>query len=159
MTAIKMLMSGYFFFLATGNLNAQNGTVASGGNASGTGGTVTYSIGLINYTIASGTGGTSTLGIQQPFEIFVTGIVGPEGNLSAEVYPNPADRFVVLRLNNSTNQNLSYALFDMQGRIIGLEEVNTQQVIIPVTGLAGGAYLIKVMNSNEVKTFKIIKNQ
>jgi hypothetical protein len=159
MTSIKTMVLGCFLFGSTGNLNAQDGTVAAGGNASGTGGTVNYSIGVINYTTASGTGGSASLGIQQPFEIFATAIATDGGNLSAQVYPNPAADFVVLRLNNSVNQNLSYALFDMQGRIIAQQKVYTQQVIIPIAELANGAYFIKVLNNTEVKTFKIIKNQ
>jgi len=50
-------------------LQAQVAIPASGGNATGTGGTVSYSVGQVFYTINTGTTGFIVQGVQQPFEI------------------------------------------------------------------------------------------
>ena len=49
-------------------LFAQQGFVAAGGEATGTGGTVSYSVGQVDYFTATGATGVLTLGLQQPFE-------------------------------------------------------------------------------------------
>ncbi len=48
------------------SLMAQQGNVAAGGQAVGAGGSVSYSIGQVNYLSASGTGGSLNQGLQQP---------------------------------------------------------------------------------------------
>jgi hypothetical protein len=51
-------------------LHAQNAMFASGGVGSGTGGSISYTIGQVGYKSNSSTGGLAALGIQQPFEMF-----------------------------------------------------------------------------------------
>lgn len=43
------------------------------GNATGTGGTSSYSIGQVVYASATGTNDSVNQGMQQPFEIFILG--------------------------------------------------------------------------------------
>ncbi len=52
-------------------LHAQESTTASGGEASGDGGTVSYSVGQVVYGTHSGTTGSVSEGIQQAYEISV----------------------------------------------------------------------------------------
>ncbi|MGC8754863.1 MAG: hypothetical protein ACP5QJ_07625, partial [Thermosulfidibacteraceae bacterium] len=52
-------------------LQAQESVNATGGNASGNGGTVAYSVGQVVYTTNTGTNGSVAQGVQQPFEISV----------------------------------------------------------------------------------------
>jgi hypothetical protein len=54
----------------TFKLSAQQSTNTAGGNATGTGGTVSFSVGQINYTTNIGTGGSACQGVQQPYEIY-----------------------------------------------------------------------------------------
>ncbi len=49
-------------------LLAQNGAVASGGEATGTGGNVSFSVGQTDYINLTSTNHSSNQGIQQPFE-------------------------------------------------------------------------------------------
>ena len=81
-------------------LQAQEAIPATGGNGSGSGGSVSYTVGQIVYTTITGTNGSSAQGVQQPFEIsVVTGI--PEAkDISIEiiVYPNPAQDFIMLKI-------------------------------------------------------------
>jgi hypothetical protein len=50
----------------TTDLLAQHGNVAAGGQATGAGGTASYSIGQVNYLTASGNNGSLIQGLQQP---------------------------------------------------------------------------------------------
>jgi hypothetical protein len=52
--------------LVSFNLSAQQGNVAAGGDATGTGGTMSYSIGQTDYLMYSSTQGSLSLGLQQP---------------------------------------------------------------------------------------------
>jgi hypothetical protein len=53
-------------------LNAQTGIAAGGGNATGSGGSVSYSIGQVFYMMNTGTTGSVLQGVQQPWEISQT---------------------------------------------------------------------------------------
>ena len=56
-------------------LQAQESVNATGGNALGSGGSVSYSVGQLTYQTHVGTNGSVAEGVQQPFEIsVVTGI-------------------------------------------------------------------------------------
>jgi hypothetical protein len=50
-------------------LAMQNTIPAAGGNAKGSGGSASFTVGQIFYTKLSGTNGTVIQGIQQPYEI------------------------------------------------------------------------------------------
>ena len=75
---------------------------AAGGNASGTGGSVSYSVGQLFFTTAFGTYGSVSEGVQQPFEISVlSGVEDITGiDLYYSVYPNPTIGKLTLNLKN-----------------------------------------------------------
>ena len=50
---------------------AQQAITATGGNASGSGGTVAYSVGQIIYATNTGTTGSVAQGVHQPYEISI----------------------------------------------------------------------------------------
>lgn len=139
---------------------AQENTDALGGMAYGTGGSVSYSIGQIDYESAADAGGSIGQGLQQPYEIMiVSGIEDNDINLAFAVYPNPTADFVVLSVQNANTLNMTYALFDIEGKLIEKQEVNGSQTTIAMKDLANGIYFIKVLRkSTEVKIFKVIKN-
>ncbi|MCK4748161.1 MAG: hypothetical protein KAT15_14025, partial [Bacteroidales bacterium] len=56
-------------------LNAQEAIPATGGEANGSGGTVSYTVGQLLYHTQSANSGTVAQGVQQPFEILeLTGV-------------------------------------------------------------------------------------
>jgi hypothetical protein len=141
-------------------LEAQNGTVSSGGEASGTGGSASYSIGQVDYITENGSGGTITQGLQQPYEILVvTGMEAKDINLSASVYPNPTADQVTLSVKNLSVSNMIYILSDVQGKTIKRNNLSGNETQVRMDELSKGIYFLKVLDSNkEVKTFKIVKN-
>jgi hypothetical protein len=144
-------------------LRAQTGFPASGSNASGSGGTVSYSVGQVFYTTKGTPGSTSTAaeGVQQPWEIsVVTGIEEASGiTLQCTVSPNPTADFVNLKVDNYKTENLTYQLYDISGKLLENEKVQGSQTVISMKALAVATYFLKVTDNNkEVKTFKIIKH-
>lgn len=146
-----------FFFSST---QAQNIIPATGGNTTSSGGSVSYTVGQIVYTSSSGTNGSVDPGVQQPYEISViTGINDPIGiNLICTAYPNPVNDFLTLEVKNIQNKNLSYLLYDMNGRVLDSKRMTDIRTIIPMANFHPATYFLKIFNNHtEVKIFKIIK--
>lgn len=141
-------------------VNAQSKTVVSGGTASGTTGSATYSIGQIDYTTNTGANGTISQGVQQAFEIVTLSTNDvPQIQLTALVYPNPTVQNVTLLIKDFDISNLQYTLFDIQGRVISNGKVIENETQIEMASLQSAQYFLKVSENNkDLKTFKIIKN-
>jgi len=143
------------------NAKAQQSTNTSGGNASGTGGTVSYSVGQINYTTNTGTNGSACQGVQQPFEIFTVTSVdeAKDLNINLSAFPNPTFDNLTLKIESASSKNLSYLLFDMNGKILATQKLEGAETKIAMNNYAAATYFIKINeNNNTLKTFKIIKN-
>ena len=156
----EKLASVAFLLLGLGGLYAQEKPTASGGEATGNGGSSSYSVGQVVYTTDEGTTGSVAKGVQQPFEIsIVTGIDELGINLDVSVYPNPTTNFLKLQVESEQVQSLSYQLLDLQGKVISSENVSANNTTINMESLPTATYFLRVNNSNQnVKTFKIIKN-
>ena len=139
---------------------AQQATTATGGNASGSGGTVAYSVGQIVYTTHTGATGSVAQGVQQPYEIsIVLGIDNHSTNLGLSAYPNPTTNYLTLNVGNFELSTLNFQLYDISGKLIESRKIISSAEIIAMENLPSANYFLKVTNNNkEVKTFKIIKN-
>ena len=83
-------------------VHAQQAVIATGGNASGSGGTVAYSVGQIVYKTNIGPNGSVSNGIQQAFEIStLTGIEDNKISLNLQVYPNPTNGYLTLSIDKT----------------------------------------------------------
>ena len=149
-----------FILFCLPKLMAQNATVASGGNANGSGGSSSYSVGQVVYTNQVGSNGSYNQGVQQPIEIFTLGTNDfPEITLTMSVYPNPTSALVNISIANYTLENISYQLFDLNGRVIQSNKILEKETQISLENVANAIYLLKVLDNNKLlKTFKIIKN-
>jgi len=139
---------------------AQEVITASGGNAEGSGGSVSYSVGQVFYMTHEGTTGSVNEGVHQPYEISaITGIEESEGiDLVLSAFPNPVTDFLILRIDQDNPENLSYQLFDINGRLIQIGHVIGNETIIDMTGSIPAVYLLKVLdNEKEIKIFRILK--
>lgn len=145
---------------ATHTIYSQESLSASGGNASGSGGTSSYSVGQLVYTTNEGSNGSLSQGIQQSIELFSLSNHDFKGlALKLATYPNPTTNYIVLQLKDSDLKGLTYEMYDMLGKTItkGLAQKETTQ--IAMQHLEAGTYVLKVnQNNKELKTFKIIKN-
>ena len=131
---------------------------ATGGDASGSGGTVAYSVGQIAYTTSTGTTGSVAQGVEQAYEIYSVGIKETALNISLSVFPNPTSDFLTLKVQDYNNEALSYNLLDEQGKLVLNEQIITQDTQVAMSTLARGTYFINVVQAiKKIQTFKIIK--
>src|SRR5574344_2625738 len=140
-------------------LQAQTSVNATGTNASGSGGTVSYSVGQVVYTNNTGTNGSVAQGVQQAYEIFTVGIKETELNIFLTVFPNPTTDYLTLSIGEFDISNLSYQLYDISGKLLQNEKNIGNQTSISMSNLVPATYFVKVIQGNkEVKVFKITKN-
>jgi hypothetical protein len=137
---------------------AQTSIVASGVKATGSGGTVNYSVGPIIFKKPNGQ--SSTDGLQQPFEILT--LSSDEFNASSielSFYPNPTATELHLLLKNSGNDVFYFQLASLDGRIlVSAQKIITEDTIVNLELHPQGIYFLQVTSGNKnIKTFKIIK--
>ena len=145
-----------FSMCATLELSAQENIVTAGGKATGSGGTVNYSVGQVLYTTNTATNGSVSQGVQQPYAIST--IVGlNQASIQLEAFPNPTPNNLTLTTDDS--ESMIYQLFNNQGAEISRKKLNSKTSSISLEVHPPATYFLKVLKNNEiVKVFKIIKN-
>ena len=166
MKNLRTILFGFCIFGYGIATQAQEAATTAGGDASGSGGKVNYTIGQIVYTTNTGGNGTITQGVQQPYEVFVLQAVNELGYgkdiLGINLFPNPTDNIIKLKIDAAAIhglQSISYMLYDMNGKLIENNKVNGTETSISMGALSPAIYFLKVTeNSKELKVFKIVKN-
>lgn len=161
MTQLGKLLIGICLFGYGTTIIAQTTILASGSNASGPGGKVSYSVGQIADNRNTGTNGSVSQGVQQPYEISViTGFEETKDiSLKLVVYPNPATDFIKLDIMESELQNLRYQLYDINGSLLIEKDIKDNETSISMQNCLPSTYILKVVQGNkEIKSFKIIKH-
>ena len=160
MKHLNKLLIAFCLIAPVTSIQAQKTIPATGGNASGAGGSASYSVGQVAYTTNIGANASVAQGVQQPYEI--SEIVGIEEALGiileCSIFPNPTNDILTLKVENYDIQNLSYKLFDATGKLLQSKEVTGNETKISMVGLSPSVYFLKVVdNQKDLKTFKIIK--
>lgn len=158
-TTMNQKFTAIFIFVGLGYFSlAQQNTVASGGSASGAGGSVSYSVGQIDYTAISASSGNVNQGVQQPYEIYL--VSGIQENFSpvTAVFPNPTNGLLTIQLKE-VNQPLTIQLLDLTGRVIISSSLISMETSIDLSNYASGEYLLNVTSGDAIlNTLKIIKH-
>lgn len=156
---MKKIVLLIIFILVFVAVKAQETVPVSGGQATGLGGTISYTIGQLVYTNPSTAAGSLNQGIQKSIE-FIT-LSNPELTaltLKALTYPNPTTDFIILALKDANLTGLSYTMYDLLGRLVNKGTVTTSETKIGMKSLPIGVYILRVQQNNKaLKTFKIIK--
>lgn len=139
--------------------NAQTSVHASGGTATGSGGSASYSIGQIVNTNINGSNGSVNHGVQQPIEFFTLDVDDYLTNdFQIVAYPNPTSDNLQLIIENLNSSDLNYYLYDVQGRTLRHQKINTRETLITTNTLPSAIYFLKITDNNRIiKTVKIIK--
>ena len=107
-------------------------------------------------TVSDGTNNI-TQGFHQTNWNFV-GLENHTPSFEAIIFPNPT--LEVLNIRASAFENVTYTLYDAQGKLIVKDKLTAEQTLIPVSQLATGSYSITLNNPTQnLKTFKLIKTQ
>jgi len=158
----KIVLSALLLVLALGTIKAQEAIPSAGGESTGVGGTVSFTVGQTFSSTHDGITGSVAEGVQQPIEIsVVSGIIETGIDLNISAYPNPTMDFLHLKVDASVSQNIQamrYQIFDMNGRMIAAEEIVSDVTTIETAQLSPATYFVKVLGDDqELKTFKVIK--
>ncbi len=156
----KIIAIFFFFGFGFAVLHAQKTIPATGGNASGSGGSLSYTVGQILCSSITGTNATIVQGVQQPYEISVVTLVSniEEINLQCLVYPNPTRGSARLVIESPDLEYLEFRLFDINGVLLQNYQIKSSETEISLASLSSSVYFMKIYKNNmEIKVFKIIK--
>jgi hypothetical protein len=158
---LKVFFMLFWGLLATVSIHAQQSVNGSGANATGSAGTVSYSIGQVFYTTHTGTTGSVAQGVQQAYNISVVNTWETTLNIALTAFPNPTTDKLTLSIGDYNNEKYVYQLFDAQGKLIHNGQILTANTLIDMTGLPPATYFLTVIHSDyqKFKTFKVLKNQ
>ena len=136
--------------------------ITTGSNATGSSGSVSYSVGQLFYTTFETADFNVAQGVQQAEIKKSLGAknenVKPKTGMF--VFPNPAEDFIYLTTAEIALENelMSYKLFNLQGMLLKQNNINEEESKIYLNGLMPSLYLLQVYRNNKLlKTFKIIK--
>lgn len=134
-------------------------SISIGGNASGSSGNASYSIGQTFYETMTSTSGSVSDGVQQPFEITATlGSEITEINLNFKIYPNPTPDILYLKVGFVDYKKYRYELYDSSGKVLIDNAVRESQVSIAMASYPAAIYYLKIIKDNKVvKIFKVLK--
>ena len=154
-----------FSFFASLAVSAQEVVSTQGDSYSNASGNIDFTIGEV--IIDTGTDGANDLtqGFHQTNWNFL-GVDDHGQNYEATIFPNPTED--LLNIRTSTFENVTYTLYDAQGKLVMQDILSAEQTPIQVSELAPGAYSLELifeegskgsLSSPKRKTFKLIKQQ
>ncbi|MCS6935876.1 MAG: T9SS type A sorting domain-containing protein [Chitinophagales bacterium] len=149
------------FATAVLGVYAQRTISPSGGEATGSGGTVSFTIGQIDYIFQSGSNGNLHQGVQQPYELFTVSITEAAKPFSIRVFPNPTAHSITIQSDAPSGEPLTLLLYDTQGKLIYRQPHHTQHSEIDMSAYASGQYLLHILHSQKqqpLQTIQIIKH-
>lgn len=155
----KFFISVTVCFLGVNMALAQESVNASGGDATGIGGTVSYSVGQVVYASNTASTGDVTQGVQHAYEVFSLDVPEAVSNLSLTIFPNPTTSILNVKVGDYSGQKWTYQLYDIQGRQLSSGQIANEQTEIDIQNLSVNTYFIDVLNSENqrIKSYKIIK--
>lgn len=152
---MKTISTALFLTVFLSYSFGQQNTVPTGGDASGTGGSASFSVGQVDYVNSSGSNGNTNEGVQQPYEFFQE--VGlEEHNFVSSVFPNPTTDIILIDFNYMAPRSIS--VFDAGGKLVESLNSDMDQIELDMSKYAKGSYAIKINEQQTLNTIKIIKN-
>ncbi|NML69845.1 T9SS type A sorting domain-containing protein [Chryseobacterium sp. RP-3-3] len=146
------------FTFSVSILNAQSTVLATGTNASGSNGSVSYSVGQTTY-LYKGASSQILEGVQQAYEITTLSasetVSKQEGIL---LYPNPVRDYLYIDFTSAPYKGSECQLFDAQGKLIKKGVISQSKSELDLSSLPSAAYILRInQNGENLKTFKVIK--
>ncbi|WP_031425157.1 T9SS type A sorting domain-containing protein [Flavimarina sp. Hel_I_48] len=164
MQSKRILLVFLILFLCSYSLLSQeqllNSIAPSGGEASGTGGSASFTAGQMGYTSFENDMMQMQEGVQQAAieEIYTLKIIENVGVLQIAAYPNPVIDVLTLTMKYRNMEDVSYQLYDMQGRLITKNYFHQSTTTIALGYLQPATYLLKVLDHDvTLKIIKVIK--
>ena len=144
-----------FSLFAAISVSAQEVVSTQGESYSNASANINFTIGEV--IIDTGTDGTNdiTQGFHQTNWNFL-GVEDFAPDYEATIFPNPTQD--VLNIKTSSYENVTYTLYDAQGKLVMQNLLSSEQTPIQVSQLAPGSYSLTLSNGQQqLKTYKLIK--
>jgi hypothetical protein len=144
-----------FSIFAFISVSAQEVVSTQGESYSNASAKIDFTIGEV--VINTGTDGTNELtqGFHQTNWNFV-GLEDYAPDYKATIFPNPTQD--VLNIRTSTFENVTYTLYDAQGKLVIQNILTAEQTPVQVSQLAPGSYSLTLNNETQnLKIFKLVK--
>jgi hypothetical protein len=149
------------FLLISGisTAQAQHSLLSSGATAVHASGSVSYSVGQMNYTNATQSAGSLQQGVQQPWILLPSPVWEPLSDFNLTVFPNPAGNHLYLTGSSVPVQGY-LELFSMQGSLLRREEIRPRYAAaLSLQGLPSGSYFLKIYSHQTlIHTATLIKS-
>lgn len=153
-----MLLIGIGFTAAHAQNADHKAVVCSGGVLTGSGGSASYTVGQMTYTI-EGNSETAAQGIQQALEINVNGIDEFKNITLISVFPNPTAALLNLKIEDADPGNLYFILMDITGKQLLRQAIYETNTAVDLKSIKAGNYVLTVYDQvKTIKSFSIIKN-
>ena len=156
---LKTLISLIFAGFPMTGLFAQQDVITTSADSAGSGGSSSWSVGTVAFSLYSSGSGTITEGSQQPYEIFIfDGVENHNMAPECTVSPNPTTGKVTIRFSRSVPVNFTSCLYNLEGIPLSKAVIDSQETIIPMDDLKPATYFLVILeNEKPVKNYKIIK--
>ena len=75
-----------------------------------------------------------------------------------QLYPNPANSYVVIKYPSNELSQVKVKVFDMLGKVVLETTISGQQSVyrVDATGLVNGVYTIEIQSREQVATTKLV---
>lgn len=152
------------FFIVFQTANSQELPTPSASDVFVSRGNSTYTTAQITYKDMTQKP-SSTLGdIQYVYEIYSLNLDENKHNFQMKLFPDATSSSLLLELDNYANDELSYQIIDMQGKVlkkakIDKASVTNNQTQINVILLPISSYILSIFEDDEkIESFKILKS-
>lgn len=158
-------MKSLLLFVITGLLITLNSgikgqQVISSSGISGSNGSGSLNSTVGELVIDTKTAGSTTLtqGFHQT-KLTITAVRDLKGlDFNVTVSPNPTNDFVLIKTNSTNLSQLSYFVYDANGKLLSTDVFKNTEISIPFGHLQPATYFIKIIrDKKEVKTLKVVK--
>jgi hypothetical protein len=130
--------------------------VSAGGNLLSNTGSVSFSVGQINYTTIPGSFVVLFLGVQQVYDPYVMLI---DDSTSISIWPNPVTTNLNIDVKSINNIGILYQLYTIDGKLLESKQSSNKLNTISMIHYAQAIYVLMVRYSDKrTLKFKVIKN-
>ena len=154
---MKTLFTLFVACLMLHSVNAQSNIVAGGGDATSSTGSVSYSIGQIDFQYSSSADYSVSEGVQQTYSFDTAlSINDIQYDFQLSIWPNPSADEMNLEFTTNYEMPLSLTVTDVKGAIVASKSVTQGQYSFDVNTWAAGTYYVNLSDGEAVSIIKPI---
>ena len=129
-------------------LRAQQAVVPAGGDATGQGGSLAWTLGQVDPIFIGTPAGTVAQGVQQPVEFLILSAPGSNAPVPVTATPNPANEGISLHVDAPPGDAQHYELRDAYGALLARGRITGRNTFIPLAHLPSATYVIRVLSGS-----------